>query len=74
MDATRARRYCLPPMFINTGTWVGEGTMIDSHAMDGKMRTGGALTAISLRGADRRRSGAGWAQPVFIGMKAGWAV
>jgi len=26
---------CMPPMFINTGTWVGEGTMIDSHALVG---------------------------------------
>jgi 2,3,4,5-tetrahydropyridine-2-carboxylate N-succinyltransferase len=26
---------CMPPMFINTGTWVGDGTMIDSHALVG---------------------------------------
>src|SRR5271154_4662871 len=26
---------CMPPMFINTGSWVGEGTMIDSHALVG---------------------------------------
>jgi len=26
---------CMPPMYINTGTWVGEGTMIDSHALVG---------------------------------------
>ncbi|HEV3138824.1 MAG TPA: hypothetical protein VGZ26_12995, partial [Pirellulales bacterium] len=26
---------CMPPMFINTGAWVGDGTMIDSHALVG---------------------------------------
>jgi 2,3,4,5-tetrahydropyridine-2-carboxylate N-succinyltransferase len=26
---------CMPPMFINTGSWVGDGTMIDSHALVG---------------------------------------
>ncbi len=26
---------CMPPMFINTGSYVGEGTMIDSHALVG---------------------------------------
>ena len=26
---------CMPPMYINTGTWVGEGTMVDSHALIG---------------------------------------
>jgi 2,3,4,5-tetrahydropyridine-2-carboxylate N-succinyltransferase len=26
---------CMPPMFINTGTWIGDGTMIDSHALVG---------------------------------------
>jgi len=26
---------CMPPMFINTGTWVGDGTMVDSHALVG---------------------------------------
>ena len=26
---------CMPPMYINVGTWVGEGTMIDSHALVG---------------------------------------
>ena len=26
---------CMPPMFINAGSWVGEGTMIDSHALVG---------------------------------------
>ncbi len=26
---------CMPPMYINVGSWVGEGTMIDSHALVG---------------------------------------
>jgi len=26
---------CMPPMFVNTGSWVGDGTMIDSHALVG---------------------------------------
>ena len=26
---------CMPPMFINIGAWVGEGTMVDSHALVG---------------------------------------
>jgi 2,3,4,5-tetrahydropyridine-2-carboxylate N-succinyltransferase len=26
---------CMPPMFINVGAWVGDGTMVDSHALVG---------------------------------------
>jgi 2,3,4,5-tetrahydropyridine-2-carboxylate N-succinyltransferase len=26
---------CMPPMYINTWTWVGDGTMVDSHALIG---------------------------------------
>lgn len=26
---------CMPPMYINVGSWVGEGTMVDSHALVG---------------------------------------
>ena len=26
---------CMPPMFVNTGAWVGPGTMVDSHALVG---------------------------------------
>jgi 2,3,4,5-tetrahydropyridine-2-carboxylate N-succinyltransferase len=26
---------CMPPMFINMGAWVGDGTVIDSHALVG---------------------------------------
>jgi 2,3,4,5-tetrahydropyridine-2,6-dicarboxylate N-succinyltransferase len=38
---------CMPPMFINTGTWVGEGTMIDSHALVGSCAQVGANCHIS---------------------------
>jgi len=26
---------CMPPMYVNAGAWVGDGTMIDSHALVG---------------------------------------
>lgn len=26
---------CMPPMYINVGAWVGDGTMVDSHALIG---------------------------------------
>ncbi|NUQ12451.1 MAG: 2,3,4,5-tetrahydropyridine-2,6-dicarboxylate N-succinyltransferase [Gemmatimonadaceae bacterium] len=26
---------CMPPMFVNVGAWIGQGTMIDSHALVG---------------------------------------
>jgi 2,3,4,5-tetrahydropyridine-2-carboxylate N-succinyltransferase len=26
---------CMPPMYVNIGAWVGEGTLIDSHALVG---------------------------------------
>jgi len=26
---------CMPPMYVNVGSWVGSGTMIDSHALVG---------------------------------------
>jgi len=26
---------CMPPMFINVGAWIGDGTMVDSHALVG---------------------------------------
>jgi 2,3,4,5-tetrahydropyridine-2-carboxylate N-succinyltransferase len=38
---------CMPPMFINTGTWVGDGTMIDSHALVGSCAQVGANCHIS---------------------------
>ena len=38
---------CMPPMFINTGTWVGDGTMIDSHALVGSCAQVGANCHVS---------------------------
>jgi 2,3,4,5-tetrahydropyridine-2,6-dicarboxylate N-succinyltransferase len=38
---------CMPPMFINAGTWVGDGTMIDSHALVGSCAQIGANCHIS---------------------------
>ena len=38
---------CMPPMYINTGTWVGNGTMIDSHALVGSCAQVGANCHIS---------------------------
>jgi 2,3,4,5-tetrahydropyridine-2,6-dicarboxylate N-succinyltransferase len=38
---------CMPPMFINTGTWVGDGTMVDSHALVGSCAQVGANCHIS---------------------------
>ena len=26
---------CMPPMYINVGAWVGDGTLVDSHALVG---------------------------------------
>jgi len=38
---------CMPPMFINTGSWLGDGTMIDSHALVGSCAQVGANCHIS---------------------------
>jgi len=38
---------CMPPMFINTGSWVGDGTMIDSHALVGSCAQVGANCHVS---------------------------
>ena len=38
---------CMPPMYINVGTWVGEGTMIDSHALVGSCAQVGEKCHIS---------------------------
>src|SRR5437868_6077023 len=38
---------CMPPMYVNTGTWVGEGTMIDSHALIGSCAQVGSNCHIS---------------------------
>jgi 2,3,4,5-tetrahydropyridine-2-carboxylate N-succinyltransferase len=38
---------CMPHMFINTGTWVGDGAMIDSHALIGSCAQVGSNCHIS---------------------------
>ncbi|HEV2199786.1 MAG TPA: 2,3,4,5-tetrahydropyridine-2,6-dicarboxylate N-succinyltransferase [Bryobacteraceae bacterium] len=38
---------CMPPMFINMGTWVGDGTMVDSHALIGSCAQVGSNCHIS---------------------------
>jgi 2,3,4,5-tetrahydropyridine-2-carboxylate N-succinyltransferase len=38
---------CMPPMFVNTGSWIGDGTMVDSHALVGSCAQVGANCHIS---------------------------
>jgi 2,3,4,5-tetrahydropyridine-2-carboxylate N-succinyltransferase len=38
---------CMPPMYINLGAWVGDGTMVDSHALVGSCAQVGANCHIS---------------------------
>jgi 2,3,4,5-tetrahydropyridine-2-carboxylate N-succinyltransferase len=38
---------CMPPMYINTGSWVGDGTMVDSHALVGSCAQVGTNCHIS---------------------------
>lgn len=38
---------CVPPMYVNVGAWVGEGTLIDSHALVGSCAQIGKRVHIS---------------------------
>ncbi len=38
---------CMPPMYINAGAWIGDGTMIDSHALAGSCAQIGSNCHIS---------------------------
>jgi 2,3,4,5-tetrahydropyridine-2-carboxylate N-succinyltransferase len=38
---------CMPPMYINVGAWVGDGTMVDSHALVGSCAQVGRNVHIS---------------------------
>jgi 2,3,4,5-tetrahydropyridine-2-carboxylate N-succinyltransferase len=38
---------CMPPMYVNIGAWVGEGSMIDSHALVGSCAQVGARVHVS---------------------------
>jgi 2,3,4,5-tetrahydropyridine-2-carboxylate N-succinyltransferase len=38
---------CMPPMYVNIGAWVGEGTLIDSHALVGSCAQVGRRVHVS---------------------------
>ncbi|MEO1271109.1 MAG: 2,3,4,5-tetrahydropyridine-2,6-dicarboxylate N-succinyltransferase, partial [Myxococcota bacterium] len=38
---------CMPPMYINVGAWVGDGSMVDSHALVGSCAQIGARVHLS---------------------------
>lgn len=38
---------CMPPMFVNIGAWIGEGTLIDSHALVGSCAQVGSRVHVS---------------------------
>lgn len=38
---------CMPPMYVNVGAWVGDDTMIDSHALVGSCAQVGARCHVS---------------------------
>ena len=42
---------CMPPMYVNIGAWVGEGSMIDSHALVGSCAQVGARVVEMLAGS-----------------------
>ena len=50
---------CMPPMYINAGAYVDEGTMVDSHALVGSLRADRQARPPLGRQPDRRRAGAG---------------
>ena len=55
----RAASICMPPMYINIGAYVGDETLIDSHALVGSCAQIGRARAPQRRGADWRRARAG---------------
>jgi 2,3,4,5-tetrahydropyridine-2,6-dicarboxylate N-succinyltransferase len=48
-DGARVGRgvICMPPMYINIGAWIGEDTLIDSHALVGSCAQVGARVHVS---------------------------
>jgi 2,3,4,5-tetrahydropyridine-2,6-dicarboxylate N-succinyltransferase len=38
---------CMPPMYVNIGAWIGEGSLIDSHALVGSCAQIGARVHVS---------------------------
>ena len=66
---------CMPPMYVNVGAWVGDGAMIDSHALVGSCaqvgrrchisagaQIGGVLEPVGAHSRDRRGRRAGGRQ------------
>jgi 2,3,4,5-tetrahydropyridine-2-carboxylate N-succinyltransferase len=45
--AHRARVICMPPMFVNIGAWIGEQSLIDSHALVGSCARSAARVHVS---------------------------
>jgi 2,3,4,5-tetrahydropyridine-2-carboxylate N-succinyltransferase len=38
---------CMPPMYVNIGAWIGDGTLVDSHALVGSCAQVGAHVHLS---------------------------
>src|SRR5690242_5054650 len=38
---------CMPPMYVNIGAWIGDGSLIDSHALVGSCAQIGARVHVS---------------------------
>ena len=38
---------CMPPMYVNIGAWIGEGTLVDSHALVGSCAQIGSRVHLS---------------------------
>jgi 2,3,4,5-tetrahydropyridine-2-carboxylate N-succinyltransferase len=38
---------CMPPMYVNIGAWIGDGTLVDSHALVGSCAQIGARVHLS---------------------------
>ena len=45
---------CMPPMFVNAGAYVGDGTMIDSHALVGSCSADSGWQALATFPRARR--------------------
>ena len=37
---------CMPPMYVNIGAWIGEQTLIDSHALSAGAQIGGVIEPV----------------------------
>ena len=49
---------CMPPMYVNAGAYVDEGTMVDSHALGRQLCPNREAGALECRCTDRRGVGA----------------